>query len=67
MLWFCSLINILLFNIALKIMVQTGLQIKVRNGKLLSLFLNKTYVVYTQKNGLNETGVLLNIQNICLN
>ena len=44
--------------------LQIGLQIRVRNWKLLFLFLNQTYVVGTQKNRLNET-VLLSTQNIC--
>ena len=46
--------------------IETGLTIRVRNGKLFSLFLSKTYVVGTQKNRLNET-VLLSTLHICLN
>ena len=46
--------------------IVTGLQIRVRFGKLFSLFLIKTYSVGTPKNCLNET-VLLTIQNTCLN
>ena len=42
---------------------HSGIQLKVRNKKLIFLFLNKTYVVGTQKNRLNET-VLLSTQNI---
>ena len=41
-------------------------QIRVRNWRLLFLFLNKTYVVGTQKNHLNET-ILLSIKNTFLN
>ena len=43
-----------------------GAQIRVDNGKLFPLCLIQTYVVGTQKNGLNET-VLLSTQNTCLN
>ena len=35
-----------------------GIQIRVRTGKLFCLFLNKKYVVGTQKNRLNETVLL---------
>ena len=41
-------------------------QIRVRNWKLFSYFLNKTYLVGIQKNRLIET-VLLSTQNTCLN
>ena len=34
---------------------DAGLQIRVRTRKLFSNFSTKTYVVGTQKNGLNET------------
>ena len=45
----------------------TGLQIRVRIGKLFFLyFSSKTYVVGTQRKRLNET-VLLSTQNTCLN
>ena len=44
----------------------SGLQLRVRIGKLFSLFLIQSYVVGTQKNCLNET-VLLSTQNTCLN
>ena len=37
---------------------NSGLQIRVCNQKLIFLFLNKTYVVGTQKNPLNETVLL---------
>ena len=40
---------------------QSLLQIQVRIGKLFSLFSSKTYIVGTQKNGLNKT-VLLSTQ-----
>ena len=46
--------------------LSPGLQIRVRIGKLFSLFLIQTYVVGTQKKLLNET-VLLSTQNTCLN
>ena len=43
---------------------MSGLQLRVRTGKIISYFSTKTYVVGTQKNRLNET-VLLITQNIC--
>ena len=45
--------------------IRTGLQIRVRIGKLFSLFFIQTYVVDTQKNRLNET-ILLSTPNTCL-
>ena len=45
---------------------RSGLQIRVRIGKLFYYFSSKTYTVGTQKNRLNET-VLLSTQNTCLN
>ena len=44
----------------------SGLQIRVRIGKLFSLFLIKTYVVGTKKTRFNKT-VFLSNQNTCLN
>ena len=41
---------------------KTGLQLRVRIGKLVSLLFIKTYVVGTQKNRANET-VLLSTHN----
>ena len=38
----------------LKVILETGLQIRVCTGKLFSYFSTKTYVVGTQKNRLNE-------------
>ena len=46
--------------------MDSGLQIRVRIGKLFPLFFIQTCVVGTQKNRLNET-VLLSTQNTCLN
>ena len=43
---------------------KPGLKLRVRIEKYFSCFSNKTYVVGTQKNRLNET-VLLSTQNIC--
>ena len=43
-----------------------GLQIRVRIRNYFLYFSSKTYVVGTQKNRLNETG-LLSTQNTCLN
>ena len=54
-----------IFGLGLSLL-ETGLQIRVRTGKLFSYFSTKTYVVGTQKNRLNET-VLLSTQNTCLN
>ena len=45
--------------------IMIGLQIRVCNKKNNFYFSTKTYVVCTQKIGLNET-VLLGTQNICL-
>ena len=45
-------------------LLLAGLQLRVRNEKLISYFSARTYVVGTQKNRLNET-VLLSTQNIC--
>ena len=46
--------------------LEVSLQIRVRIGKLFSLFLIQTYVVGIQKNRLSET-VLFSTQNTCLN
>ena len=39
-------------------MTQSGLKLRLRTRKIIFLFLNKTYVVGTQKNRLNETVLL---------
>ena len=53
-------------TIQVKITHSTGLQIRVRIGKIFSLFLSQNIVVGTQKNRLNK-GSLLSTQNTCLN
>ena len=45
---------------------MSGLQIRVRIGKLFSSFSSKTYVVGTQKNHLNEEPVRLEQSVMCL-
>ena len=52
--------------VLIRVSSSSGLQIRVRTGKLFSHFSTKTYVVGTQKNRLIET-VLLSTQNTCFN
>ena len=44
--------------------IISGLELRVRNRKIIVLFLYQTYVVGTQKNRLEDM-VLLSTQNIC--